>query len=115
MTAVFIAFAVALLVAVGSVAVLVLRRRSGLRRRLRRTLVVTTKDGHSFRGVLAAEHADCLVLEQAELLDEQLTIGGQAVLLLANISWAQDVTGVPRPDATAEASGRFEIERSAVR
>jgi hypothetical protein len=91
-------------------------RRSGLRRRMRRSLVVHTRDGRSFRGVLSAEHADCIVLEQAELLDEKLAIGGEVVLLLSNVSWAQDVTGFARPDAGEKvASERFEVSRDEVK
>lgn len=91
------------------------RRRGGLRQCLRRTLVVHTKDGRSFRGLLAAEHRDCVVLEQAEWLDEGVTVA-RAVVLLSNISWAQDVTGFARPDATDQApSERFEVTRDEVK
>ena len=90
------------------------RRRYGLRSLLRRTVVVHTQDGKSFRGVLVGEHVDCLVLEQAELLDEKMTVGGRTVLLRPNISWAQDVTGFSRPGAGADPSERFEVARDEV-
>lgn len=91
------------------------RKPSGVNGLLRRTLVVHTKDGKSFRGVLVGEYVDCLVLEQAELLDEKVTIGGQAVLLRVNVSWAQDVTAIVRPDASTAPSEVFEVSRDEVK
>lgn len=80
-----------------------MKLRRGLRRRLRRTVVLHTRDGRSFRGVLVAEYADCLVLEQAVHLDVGVRLGGQTIVLLENVSWAQDVTGLEHEAARDDA------------
>jgi hypothetical protein len=85
--------------------------RRGLHRFLRRTLVVHTKDGRSFRGVLMHEHVDCIVLAHARLLDEDVALGGEPVILRENISWAQDVTGMDRAESVDEVSPQFEMAR----
>lgn len=85
--------------------------RRGLRRFLRRTMVVHTKDGRSFRGVLVGEFADCIVLSHARLLDEDVSLGGEPVILRENVSWAQDVTGMDRAEAVDEVSPQFEMAR----
>lgn len=83
--------------------------RRGLRRHLRRTLVVHTKDGRSLRGVLTHEHTDCLVLSQARLLDVDIALGGETVILRENISWAQDITGMDRRES--EVPDAFQVSR----
>lgn len=114
MTAFLIGFATALLVTAALAGAFTLYCRRGLRGFLRRTVVVHTKDAKSFRGLLTGEYADCIVLEQAEHLDEKITVGGRLVLLRANVSWAQDVTSFPRPDGTTPPSERFEVSRDEV-
>jgi small nuclear ribonucleoprotein (snRNP)-like protein len=85
--------------------------RRGLRRFLRRTMVVHTKDGRSFRGILVGEHADCIVLSHARLLDADVALGGEPVILRENISWCQDVTGMDREEAVDEVPASFEMSR----
>jgi hypothetical protein len=115
MTTFIIGFAAALLLLAAALAgAFTIYRRRGLSAFLRRTVVVHTKDAKSFRGVLAVEYADCIVLEQAEHLDENIILGGRLVLLRGNVSWAQDVTSFPRPDATTSPSDRFEVSRDEV-
>lgn len=65
--------------------------RRGVRRLVRARVVVHTKDDRSLRGVLAAEHADCLVLAQPEWLGEAMPerMPGEVVVLLSNVSWIQ--------------------------
>jgi hypothetical protein len=113
MTPVLIAFAVAFVATVALVGTVIFYRRRGVRGLLRRTLLVHTKDGKSFRGILVAEYADCLVLEHGELLDDKVTVGGRTVILRANVSWAQDVTGMTRPDSGGS-SDRFQVSRDEV-
>jgi hypothetical protein len=91
-------------------------RRRGLAHFRSRTLIVHTRDGRSFRGVLAADHADVVVLDHAFLLDLDQRLGGQVVLLKANISWCQDVTGMNAAnDVATPFDDSFDIERPATR
>lgn len=81
--------------------------RRGLKRLLRRTVIVHTKDDRSFRGVLLHQHADCIVLAHVRLLDADLSLGGETVILRENVGWIQDVTGMER---TAPVEGAFVLE-----
>lgn len=74
-------------------------------------MVVHTKDGRSLRGILVAEHADCIVLSHARLLDADVSLGGEPVILRENISWAQDVTGMDRHEESDEVPATFELAR----
>lgn len=85
--------------------------RRGLRRHLRRTVVLQTRDGKSFRGVLTHEHADCLVLSQATYLNADQSLGGEAVILRENVSWMQDVTGLLADHATEVDESAFTLGR----
>jgi hypothetical protein len=58
--------------------------------------VVFTRDGHSVRGVLLESYADCLVLAHPVWLQgmRPANLGGQFIVPLDNVMYAQDVTGV---------------------
>jgi hypothetical protein len=111
LTCLSFAIGVACLAAAGAGWVLRHSRQQGFRRRLRRTVVIHTRDGRSLRGLLVGEYSDCIVLAHAELLDEEMKIGGEAIVALSNVSWAQDVTGVG--DSKIEIPPSFEIDRGA--
>ena len=67
---------------------------SGYLRKLTRTSVVlTTKDSRSFRGVLLATHKDCFVLSQSKLLGQGagIEMSGELVVPRDNISFLQTV------------------------
>ena len=59
--------------------------------KVRHRVVAHLADGQSLRGVLAATHADCLVLEHVEALADGVATpaDGQAVVPHANLSWLQ--------------------------
>lgn len=67
-------------------------------------MVVHLKDGPSLRGVLLAEHVDCIVLSHARLLDADVSLGGEPVILRENVSWMQDVTGMDREETEIPAT-----------
>lgn len=56
---------------------------------VRRTVVVHTKDGRSFVGVLGALYPDDIVLLHARMLPDGSTIQGDVVLPRGNISFVQ--------------------------
>ena len=65
-----------------------------------RTVIVNTKDGHAFRGVLWERRADFLVLRKAELLkprSEVVPIDGDVILYRSDVSFIQ----VLAPSASA--------------
>lgn len=63
----------------------------GVRRLVRRRVVVHTKDDRSIRGVLTHNYRDCMVLAQPEYLHEAkpTELEGDAVILRDNIAWLQ--------------------------
>lgn len=60
----------------------------------RRTVLLHTRDGQSFRGVLTHAYEDCAVLEHVETYDgdRPVKVGGEVVVACENISWFQTVT-----------------------
>lgn len=66
------------------------------------TVIVHTKDsGPSLKGVLAAVHADCLVLRDAVLLEpeSQVVLDGSVVVPRPNVDFMQRIGG-PRDDTS---------------
>lgn len=81
---------------VGALQVARADRPGGLERRVKRTIVIFTRDGHSVRGILLESYADCLVLAHPVWLQgmRPANLGGQFIVPLDNVMYAQDVTGV---------------------
>lgn len=70
------------------------RRPSSLQERIRRRVIVTTKSGEAFAGVLFQADAAAVVLRDATaygLLDDgsNLVVDGEALLLLADVAYVQ--------------------------
>lgn len=71
-----------------------MKRSRVLSSRFRERVLVTTKDGATFAGVLySADHA-ALVLRQASAVGEgenktDLPVDGELILLLADVAWLQ--------------------------
>lgn len=67
--------------------------RRVLRQRRRFSLLVTTKIGAVYRGILYDSDAQCLVLRRAEALtpDGQVQVDGELILFLADIDTVQRV------------------------
>jgi hypothetical protein len=65
------------------------------RRLLRETIVAHLRSGDSLRGVLVAEHRDCLILAHAAFLDATSTtpVDGEAVIPRDQVSWVQRLNG----------------------
>lgn len=63
----------------------------GLRRLQRKSVVLHTGDGQSFRGVLLDTYRDSLVLVEAEHLDGDVRVelAGHVVIPRRNVSWLQ--------------------------
>lgn len=58
------------------------------------TVIVHLKDdGHSLKGVLAAVHADCLVLRDAVVLEpeSQVVLDGSVIVPRANVDFMQRI------------------------
>lgn len=58
---------------------------------IRRTVVVNTKTGRSFRGVLYAKRGPLLVLKGAVTFDgpTEIPVDGEAIVERANVDWIQ--------------------------
>jgi hypothetical protein len=67
---------------------------------VRRTVIVHTKDGRSFAGVLGALFPGEVVLFHARMLPDGSTIAGDVVLPRGNISFVQQ--NVPDPFVSQE-------------
>lgn len=63
--------------------------RRGVARYEKRRVVVHTKEGTSLQGVLVGSYADCFALREAKYLSENADLGGEAVVLKANVDWVQ--------------------------
>lgn len=68
--------------------------RGGVRRYERRSVLLHTKDGGSFRGVLAHAYRDCMVLTNVTTWSgtDPVPLGGEVVVGCENISFFQTVT-----------------------
>jgi hypothetical protein len=66
-------------------------KRRLFRSKLRRSVIVHTKDGKSIRGLLTQEFADGLVLALPEFLNETdpIDLGGELLVHASNISITQ--------------------------
>lgn len=66
----------------------------GARRFERRTILLHSQDGQSFRGVLTHAYRDCLVLAHAVTWngEHQVPLEGEVVVACENISFFQTVT-----------------------
>lgn len=69
-------------------------RRSILRDRLVRQVLVTLKTGDAFRGVFYQRDGEAIVLRNAELADPRsdkqfIAAGGEVVILVADIAYLQ--------------------------
>lgn len=65
-----------------------------IRNRLRRQVLVTTKNGDAFRGVFFDADSQAVVLRNAELADPRsdkqfIAAGGEVVILVADIAYLQ--------------------------
>lgn len=64
--------------------------RSFLKGLRSREIVAHTVDGWSLRGVLTGVHTDCIVLDAAKSLGEEVTnLEGQVALPRTNLAWVQ--------------------------
>lgn len=69
--------------------------RRGLRGLERRTVLVTTRDDRTFRGVLLGAHRDCLVLSAAQDMDARQTMAGEVVVPREQVHYVQTVEPEP--------------------
>lgn len=67
--------------------------RNGFRRFEKQTVLLHTKDGQSFRGVLT-QYGDCAVLSHNVATwngEQEVTLGGEVVVACENISFFQTI------------------------
>lgn len=90
MTLALIIFNVAAVVALVALAALLVSRK-GIRRQLRRKVVIHTVDGRSIKGILVAEHSDVIALSHAEYLQgaEAAQLAGSLLFPRAKILFIQ--------------------------
>lgn len=71
-----------------------MRFSAGVRRYERRSVLLHTRDGGSFRGVLAHAYKDCMVLRHVTTWSgtDAVPLGGEVVVACENISFFQTVT-----------------------
>lgn len=81
----------AALIAVALIVAAAVTRSWALRSREKRTVVVTCKDGTTFRGVLTESDRRCLILKQSQLLSGDALVGadGEVLILLADVGFLQ--------------------------
>ncbi|HVQ60388.1 MAG TPA: hypothetical protein VMS60_15920 [Solirubrobacterales bacterium] len=84
MTYAFLALTI-LVIAASAAVVITLERRRGIRRHLRRSIVIHTVDSRSLKGVLIGEFADTIELAHTEYLH-----GGEESLLAGTILIPRD-------------------------
>ncbi|HXS32258.1 MAG TPA: hypothetical protein VN758_00620 [Solirubrobacterales bacterium] len=99
MTIALIAFNLVALIALVALAALLVTRK-GIRRQLRRSVVVHTVDGRSISGVLTTEFSDALELTNAEYLQgtEAAQLAGTILFPRAKVLFIQ-VLPVPAESA----------------